>query len=150
MEILIVSVVIVLAMVQGVSAEENPLIGLWFGMGTASEAIYGEMRITAKEISWGGTNPYNPFCKTTYKLVRKYTADRDPDNMFPLEPGRTFTIYELRLGPERCAKRQRVVLFGLPSDKDGYAEMVSYGDDGQLSGWNGFSKAVDAGKANKK
>ena len=121
-------------------AAEPALQGVWSGNDRASEAIYGRMKIGKTSISWGGANPYNPPCETTYRVVEQYRDDTYPDNTFKLKPGRTFKVVKLKLAPPPCTGREAYFQFALPSDQPGYAEVVTYGADGAQTGWHNFSK----------
>lgn len=125
---------------QTASADQEMLLGTWNGNDRASEAIYGTMLISKRKISWGGSNPYNPYCQTTYTLVDQYSSETYPDNPFTLVAGRTFTIFKLKLDPQACIAQEGYIQFALPSDQDKYAEVVTYGTDDRQIGWHNFSK----------
>jgi hypothetical protein len=133
---LIIAVYVQVALPQ----EDSQLLGAWSGNGRASDAIYGIMNIAKDQISWGGTNPYNPFCKTTYTLVTKYTAATYPDILFPPVAGRTFTIYKLKLVSQPCTGDERLIQFAIASDNNHFAEVVTYQTDDHPTGWHSFSK----------
>lgn len=150
MKRLITVVAVMAAYAQLAVAEENMLLGVWSGNDRASEAIYGTMQISKKQITWGGSNPYNPDCKTTYTLMAKYSAMTYPNNTFPLIAGRTFIIYKLKLDPQACTGHEEYVQFALPSDRNEYAEVVTYGSDDRQTGWHNFSKVSDQPWNNQK
>jgi hypothetical protein len=135
-------VILVLALAGAPAAEagEAALLGTWSGNDRASEAIYGKMQIGETSISWGGGNPYNPPCETTYVLVSSWSDTTYPDNTFSLQPGRTFRIFKLKLEPKPCTGLEGYFQFALPTDEPGYAEVVTYGTDDEQTGWHNFSK----------
>lgn len=131
-------------------ADDSVLLGVWSGNDRASEAIYGTMHIGKNEISWGGSNPYNPYCKTTYSLVAHYSDATYPGNTFRLVAGRTFNIYKLKLDPKPCTGHNGYFQFALPSDNESYAEVVTYDTNERQTGWHNFSKGSDQPNVNPK
>lgn len=121
-------------------ADENALIGAWSGNDKASDAIYGTMKIGEKDISWGGTNPYNPYCKTTYSLVSSYSDKTYPGNELNTESPAGFVIYKIKIDPQKCTGRELYIQFAIPLDQKDYAEVVTYGADESQMGWHNFSK----------
>src|SRR6266571_6137834 len=124
------------------SAGENGddlLIGVWSGGGTASRAIYGKLVITKSRISWQGETP-SSFCKTTYTVVEKGTSDRYPNMNGRPTPGRTYRILKLKLGPPECPGNDGSFIFAFPSYAEGYAEVVTHGKDGRVTGVMDFDK----------
>jgi len=98
------------------------------------------MRITKDQISWGGGNPYNPPCKTTYSVISEETSDTYPGNSLPLRKGRTFTVLKLKLAPKDCAYKLGFFQFAIPSDAVGYADVITYSEDNRMNGSLSFSK----------
>jgi len=143
MKRLIAVVAVMTGCTQMAEADENMLLGVWSGNDRASEATYGAIHIARKQISWGGHNPYNPYCGTTYTLDAKYSDTTYPGNTFPIVTGRTFTIYKLKLDPQPCTGRQGYFQFALTSDNNSYAEVVTYSTDDRQDGWHNFSKVSD-------
>lgn len=50
---------------------EKALQGAWEGGDHASESIYGVIIISKNNISWGGTNKYNPKCSTKFVVEKE-------------------------------------------------------------------------------
>jgi hypothetical protein len=117
------------------------LQGRWVGNDRASEALYGTVQIRGRRIVWRGRSRAYPPCQTTFTVVsRQVTADSYPDNIQPPQPGRRYTVYRLQLAPRACVGRETLWQFALPDDAPGYAELVTYRDGADLSGWHNFSQ----------
>lgn len=117
------------------------LQGRWVGNDRASEALYGTVRITANRIAWRGLSRAYPPCQTTFTVVsRQVMADSYPDNIQPPQPGRRYSVYRLQLAPRACVGSETLWQLALPEDQPGYAEVVTYRDGAELSGWHHFSK----------
>ncbi len=127
-------------------ADDGILIGDWRGLDHASESIHSIIHIGEKRISWGGGNPYNPSCNTTYTLVENYSSATYPGNTFQEIPGQRFDIYKLKLAPHGCSN-EGYFQFAVLTDpgagkkpKGIVAYVVTYGKDEHQDGWHVFSK----------
>ncbi len=146
MRIFSTGLVITIFFTQIAAADEGGLIGDWRGLDHASESIYSTIHIAEKQISWGGGNPYNPSCKTTYTLVGNYSSATYPGNTSQVTLGQQFNIYKLKLAPHNCSN-EGYFQFAILTDpgagkkpKGIVAYVVTYGQDEHQDGWHIFSK----------
>lgn len=116
------------------SASAEKLFGSWEGGDTASMGIYGVMKITNKNITWGD-------CKIEYEIKKE-----EPGVEFRNQTNKKFLTgeietYFLQIKGGNCAKNLSAfrLTFDLP-EYSTYLAMIEYSKDGRPTGYMHFHK----------
>jgi hypothetical protein len=109
---------------------EEMLIGSWVGGDTASMSIYGTMRISKGNITWGGHNKYHPKCIVTYTIEPEkfgVTFEDQTGHVFVTSKDSKFSTYLLRISGGECALGISHFRLTFPFENEfSYLAMVEY------------------------
>jgi len=112
-----------------VGGSTDVLYGEWTGGDTASDAIYGTMKISTSSITWKGNNR-DPRCTVNYRRLPEGYGVRfrdQTDNPYLTAPGdHRFKTYLLKIKGGKCALGLTHFRLTLDDELGGYLDMVEY------------------------
>lgn len=125
----LITLIFIAAWASSVGAGDAIIHGVWDGGGTASMAIYGRLKISGSEISWGGHHKSHPPCKVTYTVVPEgdgVVFEDQVGNTFVTGKDTKFNTYLLAIKGGRCTSGITHFRLTVANDTPTYMAMIEY------------------------
>lgn len=117
--------------------------GDWDGLGRGAESVFGSIKITADNLSWG--NAKKARCSTKYRVLFSRIAKMLPNYFFSPRtyPDNTsFYIARVEILNPRCKRVARFLELAKPSSRD-VLEVIASDNDNQVIGYLLFGRIAE-------